>query len=321
MSERSKRRATFRVVATQRAIDEIRLMIRSLSLLVALACAALPATAQNAVTTRVLVVVAHPDDETDFVGAVYKLTHVLGGKADLCIITNGEGGYRYATLAEPIYGLKLTQESIGRKALPAIRKREARASGAITGISNFFFLDQFDKAYTLDVNDVLKSQWDTALVRRRLAQILANGHYDFVFVAEPSKTTHGAHQAASLMAVAAVAAMPATRRPVILATNSYKKGEPPPNYTGRDDFPFARARPIDPPLEFDLTMPFGYQDKLDYRIVANWVIAEHKSQGVMQLYMNTIDTERFFLFAIDDDAAVAKTKAFFARLNDRSLKP
>src|SRR5689334_10565487 len=103
MSERSKRRATFRVVATQRAIDEIRVVIRSLSLLLALACAGLPAAgAQNVLPTRVLVVVAHPDDETDFVGAVYKLTHVLGGKADLCIITNGEGGYRYATLAEPI---------------------------------------------------------------------------------------------------------------------------------------------------------------------------------------------------------------------------
>ena len=90
--------------------------------------------------TRVLVVVAHPDDDTDFVGAVYKLTHVLGGKADLCIVTNGEGGYRYATLAEPIYGLKLTQESVGRKALPAIRKKEARAGGAIAGYMSLWFV-------------------------------------------------------------------------------------------------------------------------------------------------------------------------------------
>jgi LmbE family N-acetylglucosaminyl deacetylase len=296
-------------------------MIRYLTLCCALAGAVTTANAQSAAPTRVLIVVAHPDDDTDFVGAVYKLTHVLGGKADLCVVTNGEGGFRYATLAEPIYGLKLTKESVGRKALPAIRKKEARAGGAITGISNFFFLDQFDKAYTENVQEVLKSQWDTAAVRRRLAEILRNGRYDFVFVAEPSKTTHGAHQAASLMAVAAVAAMPANRRPVILATNSYKKGETPPNYVGRDDFPFAAARPIDPPFEFDLNMPFGYQDRLDYRIVANWVIAEHKSQGIMQIYMNSFDTERFFLFAIDDDAAVARTKALFARLNDRSLKP
>lgn len=271
--------------------------------------------------TRVLVVVAHPDDDTDFVGAVYKLTHVLGGKADLCIVTNGEGGYRYATLAEPIYGLKLTQESVGRKALPAIRKKEARAGGAITGYSNLFFLDQFDKAYTTNVSEVLKNQWDTALVRRRLSKILNDGHYDFVFVTEPTMTTHGAHQAAALMTVAAVAAMPPARRPVILATNSYKKGDPPPVYAGRDDFPFARGRAIDPPFEFDLAQPFGFNDQLNYVIVADWVIAEHKSQGIMQKYMNSFDTERFFLFAIDDDAAVARTRALFARLGDRSLKP
>jgi LmbE family N-acetylglucosaminyl deacetylase len=271
--------------------------------------------------TRVLVVVAHPDDDTDFAGAVYKLTHVLGGKADLCIVTNGEGGYRYSTLAEPIYGLKLTQESVGRKALPAIRKKEARAGGAIAGYSNLFFLNQLDKAYTENVHEVFEKQWDTAFVRRRLSEILNKGHYDFVFIAEPTKTTHGGHQAASLMALAAVAAMPPNRRPVILATNTYKKGEPAPDYQGRDDFPVARARPIDPPLEFDLRQPFGFQDKLDYRIVVNWVIAEHKSQGIMQLYLNSFDTERSFLFAIDDDAGVARAKAFFARLSDRSLKP
>ena len=271
--------------------------------------------------TRVLLVVAHPDDDTDFAGTVYKLTHVLGGKADLCVITNGEGGYRYATLAEPIYGLKLTQEAVGRKALPAIRKKEARAGGAIVGISNYFFLDQLDKAYTQDVHDVLQNQWDTAFVRRRLAEILNKGHYDFVFIAEPTKTTHGGHQAASLMALAAVAAMPAGRRPVILATNTYKKGDPPPEYSGRDDFPVARARAGEAPLEFDLKQPFGFQDRLDYRIVANWLIAEHKSQGIMQLYLNAFDTERFFFFAIDDDAGVARTKALFARLSDRSLQP
>ncbi len=287
---------------------------------ICLASAAAVSGAQSS-STRVLVVVAHPDDDVDFTGAVYKLTHVLGGKADLCVITNGEGGYRYATLAEPIYGLKLTQEAVGRKALPVIRKKEARAGGAITGISNYFFLDQFDKAYTENVHEVLETQWDTSVVRRRLSAILTEGHYDFVFIAEPSNTTHGAHQAASLMALAAVTAMPADRRPVILAANTYKKGHPPPEYLGRNDFPSARPRALDPPLGFDLTQPFGYQDKLDYRIVANWVIGEHKSQGIMQTYLNAFDTERFVLFAIDDDAAVARAKALFARLSDRSLKP
>ncbi|MEO7502291.1 MAG: PIG-L family deacetylase [Gemmatimonadaceae bacterium] len=295
-------------------------LLRSIVFCCALVCLSTTSAAQPPVT-RVLVVVAHPDDDTDFAGAVYKLTHVLGGKVDLCVITNGEGGYRYATLAEPIYGLKLTKESVGRKALPAIRKKESRAGGAIVGIRNYFFLDQLDKAYTENVHEVLEKQWDTAFVRRRLAAILEKGHYDFVFIAEPPKTTHGAHQAASLMALAAVAAVPAQRRPVILAGSTYKRGDPPPAYVGRDDYPVARTRPIDAPLEFDLTQPFGFQDRLDYRIVANWLVAEHKSQGVMQLYLNAFDTERYTPFAIDDDAAVSRAKALFARLGDRTLKP
>jgi len=295
-------------------------VLLSIAVCSALSCLSTSAAAQPP-ATRVLVVVAHPDDDTDFAGAVYKITHVLGGKVDLCVITNGEGGYRYATLAEPIYGLKLTKEVVGRKALPAIRKKESRAGGAIVGIRNYFFLDQLDKAYTENVREVLEKQWDTAFVRRRLAAILKKGRYDFVFIAEPPKTTHGAHQAASLMALAAVAAMPAQRRPVILSGNTYKKGDAPPPYAGRDDYPVARTRPIDVPLEFDLTQPFGFQDRLDYRIVANWLVAEHKSQGVMQLYLNAFDTERFTPFAIDDDAAVARAKALFARLGDRTLKP
>ena len=295
-------------------------LVRSIVVCSALVCLSAVSAAQPGVT-RVLVVVAHPDDDTDFAGAVYKLTHVLGGKADLCVITNGEGGYRYATLAEPIYGLKLTKEAVGRRALPAIRKKESRAGGAIVGIRNYFFLDQLDKAYTENVREVLEKQWDTAFVRRRLSAILDKGRYDFVFIAEPTTTTHGGHQAASLMALAAVAAMPAQRRPVILAGNTYKKGDPLPPYVGRDDYPVARPRPTDAPLEFDLTQPFGFQDRLDYRIVANWLIAEHKSQGVMQLYLNAFDTERFTPFAIDDDAAISRAKALFARLGDRSLKP
>ena len=275
----------------------------------------------QAPATRVLIVIAHPDDDIDFAGAVYKLTRVLGGSADLCVVTNGEGGFRYSTLAEPIYGAKLTQEAIGRKELPAIRKKEVMAGGALVGIRTYFFLDQLDQAYTQDVREVLGTQWDSALVRRRLSEILDTGQYDFVFVSEPTMTTHGAHQAASLMALRAVAAMPVDRRPVVMAANTYKKGEPPPEYTGRDDFPNAGARAVEPPLEFDLTQPFGYQDKLDYRIVVNWVLAEHKSQGLMQTYLNGFDTERFFLFALDDERGVARAKELMAKLTDRALKP
>ena len=72
----------------------------------------------------VLIVTAHPDDDALFSGTVYKITHDLGGTVDLALVTNGEGGYKYSTLGEAIYGLKLTDEAVGREHLPRIRKME-----------------------------------------------------------------------------------------------------------------------------------------------------------------------------------------------------
>ena len=63
---------------------------------------------------RVLAIFAHPDDETTVAGALYKTTTALGGVCDLCVITNGEGGFKYSTLAERIHGLPLTDETVGR---------------------------------------------------------------------------------------------------------------------------------------------------------------------------------------------------------------
>src|SRR3954462_6702739 len=50
---------------------------------------------------------AHPDGDALFGRAVYKTPHQLGGKVALSLVTNGEGGFPYSPLSEPIYGLKL----------------------------------------------------------------------------------------------------------------------------------------------------------------------------------------------------------------------
>ena len=57
---------------------------------------------------------------------------------------------------------------------------------------------------------------------------------------------------------------------------------------------------------FDKSVPFGYKNKLNYKIVVNWEIAEHKSQGTMQLAMNGGDLENYWLFAISNSAAAQK---------------
>src|SRR6185436_18919893 len=80
---------------------------------------------------EVLVVIAHPDDENACAATLYKITHELKGHADVVVITNGEGGYKYSTLAEAYYQLPLTDEKTGRKFLPEIRMKEMKNAGRI----------------------------------------------------------------------------------------------------------------------------------------------------------------------------------------------
>ena len=69
----------------------------------------------------VLAVVAHPDDEVLFGGLIHALTHHLNVSVDLVCVTNGEGGFAYAGLSQPLYAnQKLSEESIGRTYLPHI---------------------------------------------------------------------------------------------------------------------------------------------------------------------------------------------------------
>ena len=65
---------------------------------------------------------------------------------------------------------------------------------------------------------------------------------------------------------------------------------------------------------FDMSAPFGYKGMLNYKIIVNWEIAEHKSQGTMQLYMNHGDYENFWYYALNNPAGKAKCKELFELL-------
>ena len=137
---------------------------------------------------RILCVVAHPDDEIAFAGVLYQTATALGGACDVAVITNGEGGFKYATLSEAIYGLELSDEQVGRAHLPAIRRRELAAGCSILGVRDLYFLDQVDHRYTLDAREVLETGlWDLELVERALQSILRAGGYDFLFTLVPSE--------------------------------------------------------------------------------------------------------------------------------------
>lgn len=264
---------------------------------------------------RVLIVTAHPDDESGFAATVYKITHDLKGTVDLALITNGEGGYKYSTLAEDWYGLELTDEKVGREYLPTIRKRELMAAGKILGIHDYFFFDQLDHKYTQNVDSVLKYVWDLPAIKDRLRKIMTDRRYDYIFCLLPTPDTHGHHKGATIMALETAAALPSEIRPVVLGGSVSSKSDTGNRaFTGLPDYPVTAIASGAPSLRFDRTQKFGFRDALDYKIIVNWEIAEHKSQGTMQTLVNLGDYEEFWWFDANDPSKMEQARAMFEKL-------
>lgn len=277
--------------------------------------AQLSAWAQNNKGPKILVVTAHPDDETGMAATIYKVTHELNGTVDQCVITNGEGGYKYSTLAESYYGLELTDEKTGREHLPRIRKQELMNAGKIIGMNNIFFLDQKDAHYGLDEREPLDTTWNVTWVTTRLKEIMTTTKYDLLFCLLPVPETHAHHKAAGILSLRVIQSLPAQQRPVILGvTGSSKNDTAMIRFQQLKDYTETKVEGNGPAFQFDKSVSFGYKNKLNYKVVVNWEIAEHKSQGTMQLAMNAGDFENYWWFAINDPSAKEKCKAFFESL-------
>jgi N-acetylglucosamine malate deacetylase 2 len=251
---------------------------------------------------KLLIVTAHPDDEYAFAAVTYQLVRECGWTADQIVITNGESGYRYATLAETFYGVSLASTHEGRANLSGIRKQEARNAGKILGIREHHFLDQQDLGFDANAASADSSNWDRPYVRRFLADALGREKYDAVFTLLPTAETHGHHRAATLLALEAVSNI-AGPRPLIFGAEPRGRDEAPPTFSGLPDEPVTRTLWATPALVFDREAAFGYHDLLNYQIVANWLIAEHKSQGLFQRDSGQHRFEQFWLFAASGETA------------------
>ncbi|MDR8390533.1 PIG-L family deacetylase [Aliifodinibius sp. S!AR15-10] len=263
---------------------------------------------------KVLLVTAHPDDDAIYAATVFKTTHLLDGVADLAIMTNGEGGYRYSTLGNYIYGKRLDKEEVGRANLPGIRKKEVMAGGDIVGIRNYYFFEQQDKQYTEDIQKAL-DMWDAEWLEKRLQEIIEEEQYDFVLTMLPQPGTHGHHKASALLALQAVENMQPEERPIILGTTIFRETDGETDFEMLEGYPLTSISQEHVPLTFDRTQKFGFEDRLNYNIIANWVIAEHKSQGTMQLFMNGVKVEVYLYYDINRDEDYAKAKAYFDAVN------
>ncbi len=268
---------------------------------------------------RILAVVAHPDVETVFAATLFAVSRKLGGECDVVVVTNGEGGFKYSTLAEPLYDAELTREEIGRNRLPAIRKREMTAACELLGVRRLRFLDQVDHRYTTDEGEVLSPHadvWNLDFVRGRLSTLLEAGDYDFLFCMLPTPGAHAHHKAATILALQAVAELPRQARPVALgATVEGLDEEARAAADGLPGWPVTRLRSSAAPAVFDRRRPFGHRDRLDWRIVVDWVIAEHKSQGTLQMMAGQGAREVFFCFDVGPDDAPPRAAALFDELS------
>jgi N-acetylglucosamine malate deacetylase 2 len=265
-------------------------------------------------TPKLLIVAAHPDDEYAFAAATYRLTHELGWTADHVVITNGEAGYRYSALAEALYGVGLTSESQGRSRLPAIRKRETLAAGKVLGIRRHYFLDQRDSGFATDAATAPANNWDRSAVLSFLTSLLHRERYDAVFTLLPTPETHGHHRAATLLALEAAATLPEDRRPLLLAADPCAAAASTEPFHAIPGQPLSRTRDEKPAFVFDRDTRFGYRDALNYQIVVNWFITEHKSQGLFQTDAGKHQLEQFWLFDASGRDANSRVRKLAARL-------
>lgn len=287
------------------------------SLLAVLLCIAGAGRAQDSLLNykpKILLVTAHPDDDALFSATIFKTAHLLKGAVDLALMTNGEGGYKYSTLGNYIYGTQLDKEEVGRARLPGIRKRELMAGGEIVGLRNYYFFDQKDDKYTLDVARPL-SAWNTDHIKQRLRNLIAEEQYDFIFTMLPSPQTHAHHKASAILALRAIKSLPSRKRPVVLAATILRSHSDSTSFTVLKGYPITRLNKSAGPFYFDRNQKFGHNKRLDYNIIADWVIAEHKSQGTMQQLMGKGAIEQYWLYSINPPGARHKTRQFFKAVN------
>ncbi|CAF1329440.1 unnamed protein product [Rotaria sordida] len=259
----------------------------------------------------VLVVIAHPDDETLFGGFIHALTHKLNASVDLICVTNGEGGYAHAEASEPLYNnLKLSTESIGRKHLPRIRQQELFGSGRILGIRKYFFYDQIDLKSTRDINQIFTEQWNKEWVIEQFQRTITTGNgvngYDLMIVILPNVNSHGHHTASGLLALQAIQRLQRIKStnitiPTIIGGSEYVLTQPP-NYSAD---PLAEVLTNITPFEFHFNLKWKVSNSrfVDYQTILLWMAAEHKTQGgLINEILSEHDriNEQYFYFAINE---------------------
>lgn len=265
---------------------------------------------------KVLVVTAHPDDETVFSVTMFKITHELKGVVDMAVMTDGGGGFADAQLGAVYYGLPLTDSIIARTHLPMIRKQEILNAGKVMGVRNIYFMEQPDDFYSTDIKPYISGKnWDIDYVEKRMDKLLAERQYDFIITMLPHAGQHGHHKTATLMALRAVGRFKGSSKPIIIAGSSISSNDQPSDFNMLEGYPETKLKPNVPKFILNRAFRFKENDKISYKIVADWVISEYKSQGAIQENgIHQTDKEIYHYFEINDANGIARVQKLFEDL-------
>jgi LmbE family N-acetylglucosaminyl deacetylase len=265
---------------------------------------------------KVLVVTAHPDDETGFSVTMFKITHELKGIVDMAVMTDGGGGFADSQLGAMYYGLNLTDSVVARTHLPMLRKQEILNAGKIMGVRNIYFMEQPDDWYTTDPTPYISGKnWEIPYVERRMNRLLADRDYDFVITMLPHAGQHGHHKTAVLMALRAVQRYQGAHKPIIIAGSPMSASGKPIEFSMLDGFPETKIKPNAPFFTLNRAFKFTENDKVSYKIVADWVISEYKSQGAIQEgAIHKTDFEVYRYFDLNDSKGIEKVQQLFDAL-------
>jgi hypothetical protein len=85
-----------------------------------------------------------------------------------------------------------------------------------------------------------------------------------------------------------------------------------------DGYPVTRTTSPEPVWVFDRRTPLSCHPSLDYGIVVNWVIAEHKSQGFFQMELGRRTHEHFWLFEASGEAGAARWRELVQAMEQQS---
>ena len=272
---------------------------------------------------KVLVVTAHPDDETGFSVTMFKITHEMKGTVDMAVMTDGGGGFADSQLGALYYNLNLTDSIVARTHLPMLRKQEILNAGKIMGVRNIYFMEQPDDWYTTDPKPYISGKnWDIPYVEKRLDILLAERGYDFVFTLLPEQGQHGHHKTAVLMGLRAVKRFKGPNKPIIIAGTNKMNGMKDTEFSMLTSFPETKINAIAPHFRLNRAYKFAENDKLSYKIVADWVIAEYKSQGAIQENaIHKVDEEVYYYYDINDSSGIEKVKKLFEDLAKSGFQP